>query len=222
MPAELSSAIVGAVIAAVVAMGAAFALLPPFMKKQMELYQTKQEGQIKIEKKRSEEAIEETRRERAATEERDKQFVRLVDSLISERDSNQQQQGAMVRALTSSVTVLDGMAKELHANTNVTTEGTKEIGELTNRFDVLLDTGSKPLQQLSKDVASLAKGVSEVISTQKDTTGKVNYIHEKIAEIVSLKNTLEIMLKVAEAKLEDVRKTTGDSPVVDLIITPSS
>lgn len=222
MPPELATAIVGAIISAVVAMGATAALLPRFMDSRMEIYKKAQEAKIATAKQISDNAIDQARQEREAAEEQRKQFGRLIDSLINERSANTEQQQVMVKALTGSVNILDGMAKELRANTSVSTEGVKEIGELTDRFDELLDTGSKPLQALGKRVDELATGVSAIITNQRDTTEKVNYIHEKIAEIVSLKSTLDIMLKVAEAKLEDVRKATGDNPSVSLVITPSA
>jgi len=222
MPPELSSAIVGAVIAAVVAMGAAAALLPPFIKRQMNIHQTSQEDRIAIEKKKSEDALEEAHQERLAAEVQRNQFSRLVDSLITEREAQTKQQEVMVRALTGSVSVLDSMSKELRANTQITGEIPKELGALTERFDVLLDTGSKPLQELKIDVKELAKGLSAVTASQRDTTEKINFIHEKILEIVTMRGTLDVLQKLAEAKLDDVRKSTEENNKVNLVITPTT
>lgn len=229
MPPELLSAIIGALISAFVAIGAAATLLPPFLKGRMETWQKTQDSKIAIEQKKSDESLEESKQERLRLEERDKQFIRLVDSLISERATasveraaNQQQQEVMVRALTSAVAVLDGMAKELRANTGVTTDTSKTMIELAKSLDELLEKGSQPLQTLSRKVDEMGAGVAAMVLNQRDMTDKVNYIHGKIEQITELKNYLDVMLKVAEAKLEDAKKGTDELPKVIPSINPSS
>lgn len=218
MQAELQGVVIGVVITAILTAGAVIKLLPPFIKRQMDIYQKSQEDKIAIEKKKGEDALEEARQERLSADEQRKQFSRLVDSLIAERESQSKQSEVMVKALTGSVAVLDGMKQELRANTSITSEIPKELGALTDRFDELLDTGSKPLQELRNDVKELGKGVAEIKTSQRDTTDKVNFIHEKIVEINALKTSLEVMLSVAQAKLEDIRKATDENNKVNLVI----
>lgn len=229
MPQEIVSALVGFVVAAI-GVGVAFAaLLPSYVKRQMDIRQKAQENKIAEEQEKSKSAFEEAHQERENAEEQRKQFGRLIDSLISERAGQSQQQEVMIKALTNSVTVqgrqmeiMDAMAKELRANTNVTTEGVKEIGDLSNRIDELLDTGSKPLQKLTVKVDELGKNVASVVEKQNDTSEKVNFIHKQIVEINALKTSLEVMLSVAQAKLDDVRKATTESSTVNLTINPAT
>lgn len=222
MPPEVSNALVGAIVATITAMAAAAALLPPYIKRQMDIRQKAQEAKLLDEQKKSDDALAEAKQAREAEVEQRKQFSRLIDTLINERTGVAAQQEVMVKALTNSVTVqgrqmeiLDTVAKELRANTNVTTAGVKTIGELSDEINILLDTGSKPMQNLSKQVAELGLNIASVVTGQQGVTQKVDFIHDQLNKIIELINALEIMKLVAEAKLEDARKITGELPATN-------
>lgn len=222
MPPEVSNALVGAIVATITAMAAAAALLPPYIKRQMDIRQKAQEAKLLDEQKKSDDALAEAKQAREAEVEQRKQFSRLIDTLINERTGVAAQQEVMVKALTNSVTVqgrqmeiLDTVAKELRANTNVTTAGVKTIGELSDGIHILLDTGSKPMQNLSKQIAELGLNIASVVTGQQGVTQKVDFIHDQLNKIIELINALEIMKLVAEAKLEDARKITGELPATN-------
>lgn len=222
MPPEVSNALVGAIVATITAMAAAAALLPPYIKRQMDIRQKAQEAKLLDEQKKSDDALAEAKQAREAEVEQRKQFSRLIDTLINERTGVAAQQEVMVKALTNSVTVqgrqmeiLDTVAKELRANTNVTTAGVKTIGELSDGIHILLDTGSKPMQNLSKQIAELGLNIASVVTGQQGVTQKVDFIHDQLNKIIDLINALEIMKLVAEAKLEDARKITGELPATN-------
>lgn len=222
MPPEVSNALVGAIVATITAMAAAAALLPPYIKRQMDIRQKAQEAKLLDEQKKSDDALAEAKQAREAEVEQRKQFSRLIDTLINERTGVAAQQEVMVKALTNSVTVqgrqmeiLDTVAKELRANTNVTTAGVKTIGELSDEINILLDTGSKPMQNLSKQIAELGLNIASVVTGQQGVTQKVDFIHDQLNKIIELINALEIMKLVAEAKLEDARKITGELPATN-------
>lgn len=222
MPPEVSNALVGAIVATITAMAAAAALLPPYIKRQMDIRQKAQEAKLLDEQKKSDDALAEAKQAREAEVEQRKQFSRLIDTLINERTGVDAQQEVMVKALTNSVTVqgrqmeiLDTVAKELRANTNVTTEGVKTISELSDEINILLDTGSKPMQNLSKQIAELGLNIASVVTGQQGVTQKVDFIHDQLNKIIELINALEIMKLVAEAKLEDARKITGELPATN-------
>lgn len=209
MPPELITALVGAAIAIVGAIGAIAVFMPPVIKRQMDIHQQVQAAKMESDKQARDDALAAAKQEREIAAQQRAQYDRLIDASINRENSTVQQNEAMVKALTHSVAVqgrqteiLDGMAKELRANTNVTTEGVKTIGELSERTETL-----------NMKVDGLGEKLAAVILNQTTSTETLTTI---ISEINSLRTSVDVMLSVAKAKLEDVKRSTGDLQTVNI------
>lgn len=221
MPPELGSAIAGGLVSLIGAFVAVAVIVPPLIKRQVEINQSAQESKLrtdqqvqtaklKAEQDARDEALATAKQEREAAAEERAMFKSLVNANIERDKNNSVQQETLVKAFTKQTEILDTMAKELRANTNTTTDGVKAIGEFSDNMGKMLEEGSKPVQALTSEVRQLQTKISELDTKQGQTSGKVDMINQSIVEIKQLQREINDMLRAYQDKLQEAKRSTGE------------
>lgn len=207
MSPELQSALIGAGVAILGAFAAIAAFLPPIIKRQMKINQDAQELRLASEKDARQEADKQAKSERQAAEDQRKQFDRFIDTAIESIKNGQQLQEETVKALTHqleyTVRMMESQEasnKELRANTNITTEGVQAIGDLADN-----------VKGLSDKVDGMDKQLVTIMSYRAEDKEDLGRHETLLKQIIT---HLNVLLKEAEGRLQDVRNGTSENPIV--------
>lgn len=203
---ELIDGIVKFVLQLLPTLLAFIVIVPPIFKRQMTINLAKQEEQLRLERQARVDAQKKSDDDRNL-------FRTLVESTIKDRDTSNRQSDDLVRAYIRAVDLIDkmsgkieSMGNELHANTQETTSTAQALGDLSENINALATR--LDLRLAGIETNNLALGVENRIELEKIlVSAKEMSTHAQILE------------RLAEAKIEDVKKLTGEMPVAE--ITPT-
>lgn len=198
---ELAFAITTTLIVVITSVGAVFKFLPGVVQKRVELSLAAETAKIKQDGDKLTADIEEQR---------------ATSALLLAMSGTLTAQSGNLDALTKAVV---GQQTTQHANTQAIISLTEQGSETARGVDTLLDTGGPALQALIKTVDGM-DGKLNAITTDSQTTATQNEVTRlKLEKLITDANQLfthiQVFLTAAEAKLQDVKKKTGELPPVD-------
>lgn len=184
-------------LAALIAIAAIIRFLPNYMQKRIDLSLEAQSTRIKEESNEKTADIEERRAISALLLAMSGNLKALTDAFVNQQAAHTAQSG------------------EIKANTQVLTSITEQNHELTQKFSQLLDTGSRPLQELHGKIDALRVEVIGTIGSRDEDKARLEKVITEATEAI-ISSTL--IVKLAKEKLEDAKRSTGQNPQIDLTV----
>lgn len=180
-------------LAALIAIAAIIRFLPNYMQKRIDLSLEAQSTRIKEESNEKTADIEERRAISALLLAMSGNLKALTDAFVNQQAAHTAQSGE-IKALTSI---------------------TEQNHELTQKFSQLLDTGSRPLQELHGKIDALRVEVIGTIGSRDEDKARLEKVITEATEAI-ISSTL--IVKLAKEKLEDAKRSTGQNPQIDLTV----
>lgn len=197
IPPEIILAATVAVVTLLGTITAVLRFMPPYLQKRIDLSLEAQSTRIKEESNEKTADIEERRAISALLLAMSGNLKALTDAFVNQQAAHTAQSG------------------EIKANTQAITSITEQNHELTLKFSELLDTGSKPLQELHGKIDALRTEVVNTFGSKDEDKARLEKVITEATEAI-ISSTL--IVKLAKEKLEDAKKATGQNPQIDLTV----
>ncbi len=199
IPPEIVLAATVAIVSFLGATAAVFRFAPNYLQKRIDLSLETQAAKIK----------DETSEKNADIEER-----HAISTLLLAMSGNLE---ALTRAFVGQQAAQGNTANEIRANTQAITSITEQNQELNKQFNQLLDTGSKPLQDLHGKIDQLRREVIGTIATREEDKARLEKVITDATEVIT---SSTLIVKLAQEKLADVKRKTDSQSIP--VISPSS